>query len=384
MKPFWSIFIILLLFTLPGYALVVKRGNAIGVTKDEVIDDDLIALGREVTIQGRVNGDLYAFAQDVDISGEVEGTIFCGASKVKISSSRVSSIWAGAGDITISCFAEKNVALFGGQLLITKDAEIKKDLRCYGGDVNVQGYVNGVIKGSSGRFRMSGQSRTINIKADDVHIDKSARIDGDLIVRGNKAPTIESGAEITGTQKLVNKSTKEKGKGLKELIPVLGFFTSLFKTIAFIAQILVGIVLIALSKNFPRRVMDTLIAKPWVSLGWGFLGVVVIPVAVIILFVVLIGFPFAIFGIYFYTVLLYLASIFIAFILGERIIQLFKKEGEVSLYLSFIVGIITLFILGLIPVLGFIIKIAVILFGSGSLLLAGRALCQEMRGQNLI
>ncbi|OPX17426.1 hypothetical protein BXT86_06535, partial [candidate division WOR-3 bacterium 4484_100] len=98
---------------------------------------------------------------------------------------------------------------------------------------------------------------------------------------------------------------------------------------------------------------------PWVSLGWGFLGVVVIPVAVIILFVVLIGFPFAIFGIYFYTVLLYLASIFIAFILGERIIQLFKKEGEVSLYLSFIVGIITLFILGLIPVLGFITSIGV-------------------------
>jgi hypothetical protein len=130
--------------------------------------------------------------------------------------------------------------------------------------------------------------------------------------------------------------------------------------------------------------MDTFISKPWLSLGWGFLGFIVIPVAVMILFAVLIGFPIAVFGTYVYTILIYFSSIFVAFVVGEKIIQLFKKEGEISLYVSFIIGIIVLFVLGLIPVLGFIINILVLLFGMGMLLLGSWNLLKEMREKKLI
>ena len=34
----------------------------------------------------------------------------------------------------------------------------------------------------------------------------------------------------------------------------------------------------------------------------------------------------------------------VALVLGEKIIQLFKKKGKISLYLSFIVGIVILFL----------------------------------------
>ncbi len=386
MKYFKLLLSIIILFSIvaPAYGIVVKKGNTIELTREQVIDDDLIALGRTVIIHGKVNGDLYAFAQKIEVSGDVKGTIFCGASQVKISSPMVNSVWAGAGDITISATAEKNVMLFGGNLLITRDAWIKKDLRCYGGEVNILGEITGTIKGSSGRFLMSGRSGTINIKSDEVKIEKDARVNGDLIVRGDKRPVIESGAAVSGQQKVIKETKKTKGEFLKKLAPALGFFISLFKTITFIAMIIVGIVLITFSKRFPRRIMDICISRPWVSLGWGFLGIIVIPVVIIILLVTLIGYPFALFGIYFYTVLLYLASIFVALVLGEKIIQLFKKEGDISLYLSFIVGVIVLTLLYLIPVLGFIIKIIVTILGSGVLLLGGYSLCKDMRSKELI
>jgi hypothetical protein len=83
-------------------------------------------------------------------------------------------------------------------------------------------------------------------------------------------------------------------------------------------------------------------------------------------------------------VLLYTASIFVGLVVGEKILQLFKKEGAISLYLSFIVGYVILRILGLIPILGFIIRIFVLLFGAGALLLGGWHLMKEMKAKKLI
>jgi hypothetical protein len=130
--------------------------------------------------------------------------------------------------------------------------------------------------------------------------------------------------------------------------------------------------------------MDTLISKPWKSLGVGFLGLIVIPIASLIMFVILIGYPLGVVGIYTYSVLLYTASIFVGLVVGEKILQLFKKEGVISLYLSFIVGYVVLRILGLIPILGFVIRIFVLLFGAGALLLGGWYLMKEMRAKKLI
>ncbi len=368
----------------PGYALVVRSGGEVEVAVDEVVDDDLIVFAQTVDINGTVSGDVYAFAQSVAVNGEIGGSLFTGAGTITVAAKKVKTVWAAAGNVSVCGDVEKNVILLGGALLICEDTRIGKDLRAYGGKFTVEGAIDGTIEGSVGSFVMAGRSGQITINADETTIKAGARISGDLIVRSAEQPTIEEGATIIGETTVERPEKRKAEPFFLALAPMVAFFVTFVKIVMFIAKIIVGIILIAFSKTFVRRMMDTLIQKPWHSLGWGFLGLIVIPVAAVILFVILIGYPIAIFGVYVYTALVYLSSIFVGLVIGEKVIQLFKKEGEISLYLSFIVGIIVLYVLGLIPVLGCIIKIFVVLFGAGMLLLGGRNMIKSMKEKKLV
>jgi len=381
----WLISLLLILACVtPSYALVVRSGDEVEVAEDEVIDDDLIVFAQTIDINGAVSGDVYAFAQSVTVSGEIGGSLFSGAATITVDAKKVKTVWAAAGKVNICGDVENNVILVGGSLFICEDTRIGKDLRAYGGKFTVEGEIDGTIEGGVGSFVMAGRSGHIIINADETTIRSGARISGDLIVRSAEEPTIEEGATITGETTVERPDERKAAPFFFALAPMVAFFITFVKIVMFIAKIIVGILLIAIFKPCVRRIMDTFIHKPWHSLGWGFLGLIVIPVAAVILFATMIGYPIAIFGVYIYTILFYLSSIFVGLVIGEKVIQLFKKEGEISLYLSFIVGLIVLVVLGLIPVLGFIIKIFILLFGAGMLLLGGWNLIKDMRQKKLI
>ncbi len=382
-RRIFGLFLVLSL-AVPGYTLVIKSGDMIEIGKGEVIDDDLIVFAQKIIINGQVNGDVCAFGRDIMINGDVYGTIASGGADINIDVGNAGTIWAAGGEINVAGDIDKNVLLFGGELCVSEDAAVGKDLRAFGGKFEVDGNIDGTIRGSVGSFTMAGTSGDISINADKIRVKSGAEINGDLILEGEADPTIEEGALITGETRVKEAVVEEKEAVAFALAPFLAFFITFMKIVCFIAKIIVGVILIALFGKFVRRIMDTLIGKPWPCLGWGFLGLVVIPIAVMILFVILVGFPFAILGIYIYTILFYLSSIFVGLVVGEKIIQLFKKEGEISQYLSLIVGLVVLLILGFIPILGFIIKLAVLLFGTGMLLLGSWHLLRAIKEKELI
>ena len=377
-----SVLSIMVLFA-PGYALIINSGQTVDIKEDEIIDDDLIIFAQEVDIKGTVTGDVCVFAQDVTITGEIGGTIVAGASSIDIDATSAKTVWAAGGNIDISGDITKNVILAGGQLLVSEDANIGRDFIVYGGKLTVEGDIVGEIKGGVGKFVMAGRSSDITISAEQAKITSQARIAGDLIIDSGAEPVIEEGAVIAGEVKFEKRKAEEK-KAYFALAPFIAFMITFIKIIIFISKLIVGILIIALLKGYARRLMNTLNASTWKCLGWGFLSLIVIPVATAILFMVLIGFPLALFGTFIYMILLYLASIFIAMVIGEKIIQLFKKRGEISLYPSFIIGLIVLFVLGWIPILGFFVKLFVLLFGSGMIILGTWDIVKEMRKKKLI
>ena len=376
----------MLLFALlitPGYSLVIRSGQSIDITENEVINDDLIVLGRIVTINGKVNGDIWAFGQNIFIGGEVDGSVFTAGSTVDINVKKAKTVLAAGGNIQIYGLIERNVLLFGGSLLLDRMAKIGKDLVVYAGQLHVRGEVGEKINGGVGTFIMEGQSGDVDIKAEKALIKSQALILGNLVIQSKQKPIIEKGAQIKGETKLEIKK-KEEEKGVNAFASLIALLISFTKIITLLASIIIGIIIIALFKRFARRIMDTLITTPWQSLGWGFIGIIVIPVATVLLFLILIGYPLAIFGMYIYSMLLYLSSIFVGLVLGEKIIKIFRKQGEISLYFSFIIGMLVLFILGLIPILGFIVTLFVCLFGAGMLIVGTQSLIKEIKEKELV
>lgn len=376
---------LILLFFTPTYGLVIKSGDEVVVGEGEVIDDDLVAFAQEVDIRGRVRGDVYAFAQDVTVGGEIDGTIITGARDIAITTTHARTVWAAGGEVDICGNVSNNVIMVGGRLSVCDDARIGKELRAYGGKLALRGTVTGMTHGGVGTFVMSGSSGGIQLAAEEVKLQSGATVLGDFAVKSEKEPEIDDGVVITGETILdITEEMEEVEEAKSALVAFIAFFVAFIRIIIFITMVIVGIILIAISQTFVRRIMDTLIQKPWQSLGWGFLGLIAIPVAVVILFVVMIGFPLAVFGLYVYTIICYLSSVVVALVLGEKIIQLFKKKGEISLYVSFIIGIVILFFVSLVPILNVIAKLIVTLFGAGALLAGCWQLFKDMRAKKLV
>lgn len=374
----------LVMLVTPAYALTSRIGEYAAVGPDDVIDDDIVLIAQNVKVEGKVAGDVFAFGETVTITGDIGGSLFTGAANISIDAKSIEAIWAAGRSIEVKGIVTRNVVLAGGSVCVCDEARIGKDLGAYAGKFTAGGDVAGTIRGSVGKFVMTGKGGRVKIKAGDIKVKSSAQIAGDLILTSESEPVIEEGATILGETTFEKPEEKEGREFLFAIAPMIAFFVTFLKIVLFIAKVIVGVLLIALFSQCVRRIMDTLISKPWKSLGVGFLGLIVIPIASLIMFVILIGYPLGVVGIYTYSVLLYTASIFVGLVVGEKILQLFKKEGVISLYLSFIVGYVVLRILGLIPVLGFVIRIFVLLFGAGALLLGGWYLMKEMRAKKLI
>ena len=374
--------IALLLMLVPGYTLTIRGGNNVMIDADEIIDDDVIAAGQSITVQGIVTGDLIAFGSDVAVTGTVGGTIIAGAGSVDIAVASAQSVWIGAGQAHIAGSINKNVVLAGGDLSLREDGIIGKDLIAYGGEFKVDGSVEGSIKGSVDEFTLTGSSGMVDLTADQASIQETARVAGDLIIQSRAKPSVAEGAYIGGSVQF-NKVDEEE-EPFFAIAPVIAFFITIIKFVIFVAKILVGLALISLSGAYVRRVMDTLKQKPWHSLGWGFIGVIAIPIAVVFLLAIMIGYPFAVFGIYMYTILFFLSSIMVGLVLGEWIIKLFKKEGDVSMYLSLVIGLVLLGIIDFIPVLNFLVRIFVVLFGVGMILIGTWNLLKDLRKEKKI
>jgi hypothetical protein len=367
----------------PANALILRRAESVEVGVDEVIDDDLIVFASNVDIKGVVTGNVCAFGQTVNVTGDIGGSLFIGAANSSINARSVQTVWAAGGNLNVSGNVTKNVILAGGSLKIESNAIVGKDLLAYGGNFAVDGNINGAIKGAVGKFVMAGKSSRVKIRADKARIKSTAVVSGDFHLTSEDEPEIDEGA-IIGGELSVREIEKEEAKPFFFAVaPLLAFLFGVIKVIVWISKIIVGIMLIALCQKYVRRVMDTFVKQTWKSLGVGFLGIIAIPVASVVLFATLIGYPLGVLSLYIFSILWYVSSIFIAVILGEKVIQIFNKGKEVSLYLSFVIGMLILLIVGFIPILGFLVRIFVILFGFGTIILATWHLVKDIREKEL-
>lgn len=365
------IFILFSLFLITqGNGLVIKGGNEVVVGVDEVIDDDLIALARSVEIKGKVNGDLFAFGQDVMVEGEVSGSIYSSGASLKLIPKSSRSVWAFCGSLKAGGNIN-NLLFFGGELNTLEDCTVKKDILVFGGEVNVNGDVHGMIRGNIGKFNLKGKIKGGDISAKSIKIDSSATVLEKLIIRSEKEPLIDQNARILGMveYKKLEKAERREKSGF----PLGNILWILF----FIGKIVIGIIIIALFSPYIRQTNKILVESTWKSLGLGFLAMVIIPVATVITLATIVGIPIAIFGIFIFLTLVYISGIIFATGFGEWIIKIIRRDTVVSPYLALILGLVLTALVSMIPYLGFLIHLPVLFLGTGILVIFLHRLWKE-------
>ncbi len=382
-----------------AYNLKLKE-SSVTISKDEVIEDDVVITGETITVDGTINGDLKAFAANVTINGDINGNVIAAGSDVKINGlvfgdlmvaggtveligEVTDDLMAAGGTINIDGEVRDNVMMAGGMINVSERGKIGRDLLVGGGMVNLSGTVKRNVTFGVGQMTILGEiGGNLNGEASKkIVIESSAEIDGNLEYKTPKEAEIKDGAMIVGEKKW--EKLEDKARKNRSLITNL-FGNILGKIYNVLALLIVAIVAILLFPKKSEEVANNINTKPGKSFLYGLGLLIVAPTAIIILAITILGIPLAIILGLMYGVLFYVSKIYTGLWAGKRILEYINSKSKKkysNLILPTILGLFVLWILFMIPFIGVLVKISAVIFGMGAILVCLFNYYKENKGR---
>lgn len=312
------------LSTVPGLAAAEPRAGGTVIVEAGETTGDLEVFGGDIVIRGTVDGDLQAIGGNVRIEGTVTG-----------------SVDATAGNVVVVGTVEGDLRGAAGHVQIAEGGAIEGDFEAGAGSVLIAGTVGGNAR----------------IGAESITLDPSASIDGTLEYEGtlNQA----SGAQVAGSVTKV--SDLSVGGG-----PIPDVASVVFSVYFLLVNILVGAILLLAFPRFAEGMVDRTVDRPGVT---GLLGVATLvagPLVLILIALTIVGIPLSLVGIGAYVLAIWLGSIYGRYVLGAWVLSQADVENR---WLALLVGILGMFVVSRIPVVGGIADLAVLVWGLGALAL---------------
>lgn len=371
-----ALFVLVLFSSLPVYAAQFKAGDEVNIRQEKVIDDDLYLFAGVVTVDGTVKGDLLVWAGNVTINGNVTGDVVAGGGTVIINGAVGDDLYVMGGMVTVNDKVSSDVMATGGSVTFGSDAGIGRDLITAAGNVVVRGDVGRKLTIRAGNVQLAdrvGGKAVIN--ADTLRLSSDARLDGDLTYTSPNKLVMEEGAEVAGKIKH-REPPKPEAPEIPAFLAPLGVFGVMIAYVlglilsilfALVSLFVVGMVIALFFPNTTKMVSDRVFATPWPCFGYGFAVLFLTPVLIIILMATVIGIPLALILLALFGIAAYIAKVFVCIHIGEKTIWLFDKEAKPALGWSLLLGIVLYIIIGFIPVIGGLVKFAVLLAGLGAM-----------------
>lgn len=365
------IVLFLLLAVTPAYAITLRSTEEkLTIPSEETIQGDLYASSGNVEIEGKVNGDAIVGGGTVTIDGVISGDLIAAGGAIFLNGEIKDDVRIAGGTLYVNGKIGGDIIAAGGQVKISKKSRINENALIGCGTLQIDGPIGKNLWAGAGTVALDGRiGENAKISSDDISLGSSAKIYGNLLYFGSKKAKIDSGARVRG--RVTHELPPEEAQKAAPFAGLVGIlFYVLFAFISFLAALITAFIIIAL---FPKAVAETLrilTESLWTSLGVGFLALIAVPVAAIILIFTLVGLPLGVISFALYFIFIYLSQIIFGIFLGKKILVGATKSEGVSPYLSALVGIIIIAVLGFIPFLGWLVKFVVMLFGIGALVLA--------------
>jgi hypothetical protein len=250
--------------------------------------------------------------------------------------------------------SDRSIVKIGSDVHIEKDMRVD-DAVAVGGSVIVDGIVDGDAVAVGGS----------------IHLSEEAIIHGDAVTVGGTINEAE-GSMVYGTtvdvgsfdfQDIFESSRFFKGpqgmpgipRGLK-FIPLIGLFA-----LVLLLAVLIPKELSTVASNVKN--------EPVIMFLWGMLGIILIVPLAVMLAISIIGIvliPLEILAVFLATLIGYIA---VAVIIGKKILRALKTDNP-SVVLSALLGVLILWLVGLVPFFGSIVKVIVVIIGFGAVIIA--------------
>jgi hypothetical protein len=346
---------------LQAAAADLRQGNDVTVGPGETVNDDIYAGAGTISISGTVNGSVIAGGGTITVSGNVTRDLILGGGTINVTGKVGGSIIAAGGNLTVNAPIAQDVVVTGGMVDVGSGATVGRDLVIAGGMATVSAPVTRRVQMSAGsltlRNRVGGDVRGT---VDHLKLD-GAQIGGNLDYTSKNLVELVNGGRVAGTT--TRHTPVDRGGGLGD--GFLGWLRALVGILA------LGLLLIFLLPGLSTRAIDIERAQPWASLGIGAAILVITPIVALIVFIAGIFLGFWWLGLLLiplWILALAIGYVVSGFLLG-RLIFAQLGWGRYHDALALLAGLFVLAVIGVIPIIGWLVGLAALILGVGALAL---------------
>jgi hypothetical protein len=287
-----------------------RTANQVIVTEDDVVREDLYAVGGRTIVEGVVQGDLIVLTGEVIVTGTVEGDIVgLVGGPVRLGGEVGESVLVAAVSLETAGRVGADVSGFVGEARV--GGEVGRDVLVTGGEVEVTARVGRDVRSQAWRLIVDGEvGRDIAARVDDMVLGDAARITGDVTFRASDEARVSPSAIVGGALVQAQVLAPVWAQALTRLLgwlSVLGF-------------VVAGVALFWVFRGTGPKAVRVARERPWRSALVG-LGVLVVPPIVALpLFLTLVGLPVALLILLFWVLGLFLGPIPAVAAAGERLL----------------------------------------------------------------
>jgi hypothetical protein len=323
--------------------------------------DDVLTAGRSVRVQRKVAGDLAAAGLNVTVDAPVNGYVMSAGRRVTLHGSIGNDVWAAGEIVTVDGTVANNTMLAGRVVHLGPAAVVGQHARLVGGTVATEGRVQGGLVIGADAARIGGDiGGAVRARATRVSVLPGAVIRGDLVVRASEPPEISPQARILGE---VSYEDADSGWWLVWSVRWVFLLASL---------LILGLAALTFSPAWSVRVAGTIHRRIGASILSGLIVLVVLPVAIVGLAGSVIGIPLAIVLLALLVATLLLSGVFVSYRTGDWLFARIHR-AQASRWARMALGVAVISLLMSLPTVGMPITAAVLIIGTGALLLERRA-----------
>lgn len=345
----------------PAAAADVRRGRSVFVPATETIHNDLIVAGPSVRVDGTVEGDLIVFTRDLTVTGHITGDIIAFAGQVRMDGIVDGNVRVISNMVTLEGSVGKNVTSLVNTLDLTSNGQVGGGLVTIDGEATLDGKIKRDLLGIVGRTYLDGSiGGQMWLRGRSLAVTSTAEIGGPATFQGREQPVVAAGAKLASPIQV--EITQEIRRSRRSMARI-----AVHEIFSYGAALLAGILLVTVFPGFFRTTLREA-GSIGLPIGVGALalitGVFLLVLGVLLLFV---GVGAGLAGALLYAPILYAAQVFVGAWLGNKILGDASSPTS-AVFGRIALGLLILHLVGIIPVLGGLVWLVVLLWGTGSIL----------------
>lgn len=381
--PFLLAGLLALFSVYPAFALRFERGENVRISQP--VNEDIYVVGGTINVEAPVYGDIWCAGGTVIISDTVRGDIVVVGGTVNLRGYAAESVRAAGGTLNLSGGIGGDLIITGGTITVERGALIGGEMAVASGNVVLDGSVRGAVQAASGKLSLSGSvEKGLEFNGEELYLNGAVRGNSVLIASkitlGNAAALSGNvrywtlGGEMDFGPALREGATATFDPSLKRPSQRPNYWFLGFASLAAVVWYLLAVLVLLwvgqrLFSGVFSRAAQQAQKEPVRSAGYGFLYFAVVPVVFVLLFISLIGIPLGLVIMFLYLLLMALANVITALVAAHALVQYKGYSWSSWQFLLAALGLLVLLkIVGLIPIIGWIVSILAVLVAFGAIL----------------